>query len=243
MKKLIVILGLILVSCKDNYLVEKYPDGSLKSQTEINSEGLADGKYKEYFKSGELKVLTLYKDGVVNDTVYHYFKNGIVKEKGLFKDGKKYGWWKLYKESGLLYKMEDYYLSNNRLYINQWIALDAKGDTLFNHSKFYNLFIDDTLKLGKNIGRIKYNSDSRTDNKFYEIAIDNQISETLIEKDTFYEEKGLTRFGIYAHKPGKKIIKGTIIETIFDKYKITDNSIRVDEKKRITLFEKVLYVK
>jgi len=80
----------------------------------------------------------------------------------------------------------------NSNYKNQTIYFDKKGDTIFESSSYYKLYLPDTLTLGKNIGRIKYHSNFKTKDNFFYIVIDNQISENEIVKDTFNEEKEIT---------------------------------------------------
>lgn len=242
MKKVFCFCFLCLISCKEN-IEEYYPDGSIKISIQTDENGIPDGEYLEYYNSGEIKVKGVYKKGMINDTVYYFYENGKLKEKGIMKDKEKYGWWDLYNPNEILINKTEYYSVNNKKYRNQWIDFKENGDTIFSSSNFYKLYVPDTLSLGKNVGKIKYYSSSKFEKNFYEISIDNQISETRIDRDTFPQEQDITRFGIYAHKTGFKEIKGSIIETIFEINEITKDSISAKQLKRVVFFQKKVYVK
>ncbi|WP_439129230.1 toxin-antitoxin system YwqK family antitoxin [Polaribacter sp.] len=58
--------------------------------------GKPDGKFSEYYSSGDLKTTGKYKEGLKDGMWKTYYKNGKIKQKGRFKKGEKVGVWKTY---------------------------------------------------------------------------------------------------------------------------------------------------
>lgn len=67
-----------------------------------------DGLYKEYYPSGELKEVQIWRNGVVQDSVLTYFRGGQLSEKILVKDGKKHGLYTEYFENGKIKAVTNY---------------------------------------------------------------------------------------------------------------------------------------
>lgn len=238
------IIFVFFASCKkENYVKEYFPNGKLKILFEIDDNKIANGKYEEYYETGELKIKGNYINGKLPDTVFEYYKNQKIKEKGFIKNQIKNSWWSAYDSLGNLRSKIEYISMKNSNYKNQTIYFDKKGDTIFESSSYYKLYLPDTLTLGKNIGRIKYHSNFKTKDNFFYILIDNQISENEIVKDTFNEEKEITRFGVFAHKIGLKKVKGIIVETILDLRKTNNDSATLTINKHKKYFEKLVFVK
>jgi antitoxin component YwqK of YwqJK toxin-antitoxin module len=178
MKKTLFGILILLMSCNNaKYIEDFYPDNTLKLRIQVNEQNIPDGKYTEYYNSGEIKVVGNNKKGVLIDTVFHYHKNQKLREKGLIRNKLRFGWWISFDSLGYLKNKSEYLNIKGKLHKNQTIDFDRKGDTLFKTSSFFNLYIQDTLKLGKNIGKISYNSNFQTKHKFIYILIDNQISD------------------------------------------------------------------
>ncbi len=244
-KKISVLTAIFLValSCNHkNHIETKYSNGNIKVRAEVNNNSVYDGSYEEFYLTGELKMKTNYINGICSDTVYIYYKNKQIKEKGIMKNSIKDGWWSQYNEAGILVRKIEF-LPKRKNVINQLINFDLNGDTITNSSRFYRLYIADTLKVGKNVGQLKYNSDSKIKDKFYKVIINNQISENRIDNDTFPEEHLITRYGIYAHKKGYKVVNGTILETIMETHSIGSDSLEMKEIKREIFFSKRVYIK
>ena len=129
-------------------------------------------------------------------------------------------------------------------YKNQSIFYDKTGSIKNDVSSFYKIELPDTITLGKNIGRIHYNSNFlKTKEKFLQVIIDNQYSDSEIRKDTFVEDFTNTRFGVFAHKIGTKKITGTIIEKLIYVTEINKDSSELIIKNHKKYFEKTVYVK
>jgi antitoxin component YwqK of YwqJK toxin-antitoxin module len=245
MKKSFYLLFILLfLSCKNEEVVAYYPDGSKKTIIYTDPKNSTRTIQKVFYETGELKAIAHNINGVVVDTVYYFYKNKRVKEKGLFKNNLNNGWWFYFNENGNLISKKEYVLLDNVSHLNQVINFDRKMDTIFGSSYYFKLHIQDTLNLGKNIGKIKYHPNISNEERFFQILIDNQISDNLIVKDTFKQEKNITRFGIFAHKEGLKKIRGTILETtlILKKGDKEDNSsLTIGRYKRY--FEKDVFIK
>ncbi|MCF8218028.1 MAG: hypothetical protein K9J21_03480 [Bacteroidales bacterium] len=77
----------------------------------VDKSGLKQGKWEEYYESGQIKAKGKYKDGVkVGEWVY-YFENGQIEQRGKYNEnGKAEGLWRWYYPDGQLRKQE--YLDN-----------------------------------------------------------------------------------------------------------------------------------
>lgn len=238
------VIFIFFSSCKkENYVKEYFPNGKLKILFEIDDNKVANGKYEEYYETGELKIKGCYVNGKLPDTVFEYYKNQKIKEKGLIKNKIKNGWWYTYDSLGNLRSKIEYINIKNSNYKNQTIYFNKNGDTIYGSSSYYKLYLPDTLTLGKNIGKIKYHSNYKTTDKFIFILIDNQISEKEIIKDTFNEENKVSRFGVFAHKTGLKRVRGVILETILKAKYINKDSSELITTRHKKYFEKTVFVK
>jgi hypothetical protein len=223
--------------------MEYYPNGNLKSKTEINAEGIPNGKYEEYYSNGKLKKETEYIAGAVSDTVYYYYENGIMKKKGLFREDQMVGWWLYYDSAGKLSKKIEYLMVENKPYINQEIFFDNEGNINYPVSSFFRLHINDTLSFGKNIGKVDYFSNSKDfDLQFIYIIIENEYSNGLTKKDTFTDDINKLWFGVNAYKTGKLKIKGIIQEELAREKLINGDSSELVITKKNQYFEKDVYV-
>jgi antitoxin component YwqK of YwqJK toxin-antitoxin module len=68
-------------------LVEYYKNGQLKSKTTFK-EGKGDGVWESYYENGQLEEKRNYKDGEKVVLIEIYYKNGQLKEKITYKDGR-----------------------------------------------------------------------------------------------------------------------------------------------------------
>tara|TARA_R110000868_G_scaffold330624_1_gene591604 strand:- start:6713 stop:7633 length:921 start_codon:yes stop_codon:yes gene_type:complete len=147
-------------SCNKNLKKEYDEEGRLiKVYNEIN--GKIEGAYKEYYASGNLKVIKNFKNGFVRDTsfFYHdksnehiaaivvfldgninkktsYYLNGKIKDEGFINnEGKKKGNWNFYDKKGNLKVQDEYFIINGDEYLNQSIAYDENKEILFSKTK------------------------------------------------------------------------------------------------------------
>lgn len=245
MKLNLVLLFFVFISCKEETFKKEYfPNGNEKVRKQVNSNGILDGYFEEFYESGELKLKTKYSNGVISDTVYIYYRNKNLKEKGKIKNNLKFGWWFYYDSNGKLKSKEEYLILKDSMYKNQTINYDSNGNIIQGSSSYFNLILPDTLQLGRNIGDLDYHSNfSKTYKKFLDVIIENEYSEKNIKKDTFRYNDETPYFGVFAYKMGKNKIKGTILETLFYVNETGNDSAlgRVVTHKKY--FEKEVFVK
>lgn len=111
-KILFSLLLLIFTSCKKS---EKtyYPDGKLRSITELNKDGLPDGWQSFYYPNGQLKEETNFTNGNENGKSIGYFEDGSIMYESFFKEGLLQGTLKLYHRNGKL-ESEQFYKKNKK---------------------------------------------------------------------------------------------------------------------------------
>jgi len=89
------------------YEKEYYEDGNiLKEGPLVNNQ--RNGKWKIYYRDGQIRNIVNYDNGVLNDTIIGYNENGTVKFRGIFKEGQKSGTWLIYDENGNFLKNQVY---------------------------------------------------------------------------------------------------------------------------------------
>lgn len=238
------VLLLCCISCnKENIKEEYYSNGNLKSRIQVNRNSIADGLYEEYYETGEIKVKSIYKNGLLIDTVFSYHKNGKIESKGTQKNSLPFGWWTYYNSDGRLNEKKEILIIDGKSFLNQLIKYDLKGEIDLKNSSFFELAIEDTLILGRNVGEIFYHHDTLGYQKRYiTIIVDNQYSESQVKKDTFVGEESKNWFGIYNHKIGNKTVSGIIEEQLIfdgDNKNSSEYIIRTSTK----YFEKEVFVK
>ncbi len=92
-----------------NGISKIYYPGSNVLAEEINWKyGNKDGKWTQYFTTGNVKLIANYKNGKLNGKVTLYYLSGKVKYYGEYIDSKKQGTWVYMKENGSIIKKEIY---------------------------------------------------------------------------------------------------------------------------------------
>jgi len=84
---------------KDGKYKEFYKNGQVKTEAQYK-DGNGDGPYKEYYENGQVSKETQYKEGYAEGPYKEYYKNGQVKKEVLYKGGKADGTYKEYYENG-----------------------------------------------------------------------------------------------------------------------------------------------
>ena len=77
-----------------------YGDQLIQEEPRLN--GLIHGIVKEYYKNGQLKGESHYKEGKREGVFKSFYKNGQIKIDGQYKNDKKHGLVKIYYENGQL---------------------------------------------------------------------------------------------------------------------------------------------
>lgn len=87
-----------LISSSDNnknLLIDYYLTG-VKAQESKSVFGKLEGKFLQYYPTGELKTIGFYEDGLKSGVWKTYDKNGKIIEKGKYLNNVKVGVWKSY---------------------------------------------------------------------------------------------------------------------------------------------------
>lgn len=88
---------------------EYYETGELLKEAVYNN-GILQGEVKTYYKNGKLKSIIPYKNGIIEGVRSFYYKNGNPKEKYNYIDGKENGTGYLYYKNGKIKQEENYLL-------------------------------------------------------------------------------------------------------------------------------------
>ena len=177
------------------------------------------------------------------DTTFIYYENGKLKSKGLLKNNRKTDWWTYYNPSGKKSRQIEYLLISDSLYENQEIIFDEDSKIDYSKSNFFEITLNDTLNLGKNVGVVKYFSNQKgfdLQNVF--IVIDNEYEKGMIKKDSFIETPNKSRFGVFGLEAGSKTVKGTIIEQVAFKKKVSQDSFELKLLNIKRYFDKEVFI-
>ncbi|NVN18054.1 hypothetical protein GUA46_06860 [Muricauda sp. HICW] len=173
MRILIILLILMLVSCKKKEVREQYPSGQLKMKYTVNNDNKKHGVLERYDEQGNLREISIYSDGIARDSSLFYDANSNLEsivfwnnvgeayyQKRLFPDGKtrfegplgsneeQVGKWKLYNQQGILSEYREYVNLSGESYMNQRWILNAQGDTIPG-GNFYRAVSPDTAIVEK----------------------------------------------------------------------------------------------
>jgi MORN repeat variant len=122
----ILLLFSIISSCSGSQdkRVEYYPSGEIKSEFEVDENGLKrglgidywnngnvkhkynwhkgklNGRCEEYYESGKIESMAYFKNGKQDSLMFGYFENGSLSQKGYYKEDKLSGYLDFYYESG-----------------------------------------------------------------------------------------------------------------------------------------------
>jgi hypothetical protein len=178
---------------------------------------------------------------VLYDTIINYHPNGKIKEKGIADGKNRTGWWTYYDVDGKLLKKSEFVIRDNQSFLNQDIIYTNEGKINYDLSSFFTIELNDTIKVGKTVGKLKYYGKPKGySSRFIYIVIDNEYAGNIIKKDTFTDDADKLWFGINAYKKGKLKIKGMIEEELsFVRAESSDMKI----ERKYKYFEKDLFVK
>ncbi len=259
----ILILFLIFLSCEN--LKEKkyyYDTGELKIIEFLDSSNKRSGEYKEFFKSGKVKVKSRYLNGKLTDTHYEYFENGNVNYKQFASNNI---------DSLYIYTEGSEYVSKGELVNGDLIGWLEKFDTKTNR-KVADI---ESIKVGNELIENQHMLyDSPEVNQFYELKLDDTLVQNVsydvkfifhtpikLEKAYFCRGKNLTQnfdnigsvkldtvyaypnenkieFNFINSKLGKKRLRGFLEGGYYEVISIPDDSINVN----LTFIKTRIYV-
>ena len=122
---------------KPNFYIEEYLTYD-NNTSNPNSDNAYTGRCSTY----ELEILSSirqYKNGYDHGKWRFYFKNGQLETKGEFNMGKRIGEWRYYYENGKLRQLSNY-VDGSREGI--WFKLDESGDTIWTRTYSNNTLIN-----------------------------------------------------------------------------------------------------
>ena len=242
-KSIYLILIILLFSCDKEVkeIYQEYNGQRVKVEfSDSDADSLFTGFRGSAYENGNLKSLAYYNTGVIIDTLFLYHENGKIKEKGLMKNNLKIGWWLSFNEQGNLITKTEVLNFRDTLYKNQVKYYEKNGNLKLEPSTFFELDIPDTLRIGKNLARVKnyVTNFNNGESNLLTVIIDNQYSEIEFKKDTFSDGTLKPFFGIYGYQVGKQKIKGKLEEKIMTRQDSSTLTINHHYK----YFEKEVYV-
>lgn len=121
----LILLFISLVACSQKSNESKAQELENKATSaQTTNEKFADGPYKEYHKTGEIKIVGTYKNGLRSGLWSSWFTNGNLQSEVEYKQGKEYGEYQVFYEEGQL-KIKGQY--NEGKEIGIWVFYDANG--------------------------------------------------------------------------------------------------------------------
>ncbi len=180
----LVFLVCFVISCNTNIVKEYHSNNVLKKEyTKVN--GKLHGIYKEYYESGNLKLLYKYEHGLYkdssllfyddkeqslkfkelfltngHDSLYYYHSNGQLEAKGIVnKKDIRIGDWYFYRKDGSLLQKLEYFDIDGKDYINQRWRYTKENKLMWSEGNFYELETTtrkDTAFVGQEIKFVFY---------------------------------------------------------------------------------------
>lgn len=231
----------MLQSCKkDNNedVYNYYPSGELKAVHHKKN------NFIEYFdKKGNI-IYTVDVLDSLNVIKKTYHKNKNVETKFPLYREKINGWCYYYNEKGELLKKEEIFTINNKPSLNQRIVYLKNGKINTQKSTYFEIILDDTLKIGRHIGVLKFYSEPTKKSKFTVYICNDSASDyslyTKTKLDSFPSNKiDDIWFGVENKKEGKRTIKGYLEEQF---YEVNKDSTELTITKEIRYFKKNIVV-
>jgi antitoxin component YwqK of YwqJK toxin-antitoxin module len=81
---------------KENKIIIDYYLSGKKAKESYVIKGKKEGKFVEFYATGEVKVIGEFENGFREGMWKTYYNNGKIKEKGKYSSGEKIGVWKLF---------------------------------------------------------------------------------------------------------------------------------------------------
>ncbi len=134
------------------------------------NENFIDGKYEDYWITGELYSSGNYLNRGKDGEFKFYYKNETLKSKCYFNQNSSVGKWSIYHLNGKLsksFEVDDYHFSDMQMYDSLGVALIIDGSGEFKHEYLDCLSFDTILVTGK---YKKYEKDG-----FWKIFINNEL--------------------------------------------------------------------
>ena len=169
--------------------------GDKKSEGYYTKEGLAEGDFVYYHKSGKVSDRRVYKNGLINGKVTTYFADGKMSFEGNYKDDKANGYLINYYQNGQI-SDEGWYVNGDRQ--GNFYYHDLLGNLT---SKLY--YLNDKVQ---GISRYYYPGNRSDHNEYYDYGWFNKLEALdstgkVLASSTLIKGAGKIKFGHYNGKP------------------------------------------
>jgi antitoxin component YwqK of YwqJK toxin-antitoxin module len=167
-RKIVAFLVLIcLFSCKNEEIIEYYKDKkTINKRYFVNSDGQKQGVYKEFYKSGKLKNISIYDKDIKKDSSMFYsnlgelekvvyfkknkefakeFQNNVLIAEGIIENDIKIGKWNYFNKFSKKEKVLEYINLCGSQYLNQGWYFNKDGDTIKERSNYLTVRLDKSI--------------------------------------------------------------------------------------------------
>jgi hypothetical protein len=236
---------------------EYYDSGEIMKSYELKENKL-QGEYKEFYENGNVKLVHLYKNGMLIDSSIYYtemakidkilyyittdtsylkkFENGKLSFEGKFFKNNKVDQWRFFDSDGRLEKVFEYIDLCGTIYTNQGWYFDNRGDTLKDKSNFIKfLNFREKIKEKEILNfKILYSALLNNDSNSF-ICLSPKIQENFcnindVELDTIYPKNNSFDISVRFSKKGKNNLRGFVTEFQIEKYS-NKGSVQFAERK------------
>lgn len=139
-----------LSSCQDKNTKEKqyFPSGNLKVLHEYKNNQLLKSTF--YYDNNEVKYKEIFYKSDYDSLIYYYNNNNVFKIGKKNKEGLHFGFWNYYTREGYLSNSKEFLLINNSWskgnWLNQSIFFNKAGDTMFYGNNEFNIYNQEEFK-------------------------------------------------------------------------------------------------
>jgi hypothetical protein len=159
------------------YQVTYYPDGTLQTEINLDSNKRYHGIAKKYYKEGQLKSETLYDHGTTK-VAKQYYENGNLEMEFPYEDGQKHGLRKKYWENGQLQSQMTYVKGEPKADL---IEYKSTGDKLTTYPTLIVKQIDNINKNGQYVVQTYFSSNPQK-GTYYIGELENGVIPRYTEK-------------------------------------------------------------
>lgn len=220
----------LIHGCNGHEEIQYYPNGMIKSKTQLDTNGLYNGYCFNYNRDGILVSKVPFIHGLISGILYQYYSNGIVHAKELFVNNKRNGLATYFYKNNALKSRKKYngsvvidtsynYYENGRLQCRvfhttqgkiidfDFYTINGRRDILYTRPIITT--DADTIEIGRDY--------------YFAVLLANRLSNSVIVKissssskiDSLHSFKGKNYYLIRKPKPGLNLIRGKVYNLVF----------------------------
>ena len=164
----------VLLTACNNEQMQYYDTGELHEVYRLTN-GEKEGKYTEYYRNGNTRIIHHFNQGVKVDSSIYFKKDGSIKAKDFYVNGqikrayfdkqgfakiegkvdsldRFYGVWKYYNKEGWVNRERDFFIIEGKTYLNQEKFFDENGEIILGEGDYFVVRLkQDTTKINKPI--------------------------------------------------------------------------------------------